>query len=85
VHPEYHPDQPRECDDCGAVSTVGELTPQKRLLDVPAVWVCQECAARPDSHAGIYQRSVDNGWPLAARVLAAPYADRRKLVGLEAA
>ena len=57
----YDPSRVRECDDCGAVSTLGELTPQKRLPDAPAVWACHKCVTALGSHAEIYQNTVARG------------------------
>jgi len=71
MNPHYDPAEPRECDDCGAVSTVGELTPQKRLLDAPAIWVCPKCVATRGTFAATYQRVIDNGWAAARRAMEA--------------
>ena len=66
---EYDETEQRECGDCGHVSTVGELTPQARTPNAPAVWICRKCIATPGTDAAVYQNNVAQGWTPAARAM----------------
>lgn len=60
----------RHCDGCGKISTVENMHPQKILLDMPAIWVCNDCVNRSDSRYEIYDRYVRSGSAPAAKALA---------------